>query len=137
MAGYPYNYTGYNPYNPNQATYYPTAYSPASQPATQQSSGIVWVQGEAGAKAYIVGAGQSMLLMDSEDSTFYIKSTDASGMPMPLRVFDYTERTQQAPEPETPDMSEYVTHDELKKWADKLKASIMKEGTTNGKKPAV
>ena len=31
--------------------------------------------------------------MDSESSTFYIKSTDASGMPQPLRIFDYTERT--------------------------------------------
>lgn len=62
------------------------------QPA-QQSSPIIWVQGEEGAKAYMVAAGNSVLLMDSENSTFYIKSTDASGMPQPLRVFDYSERT--------------------------------------------
>lgn len=41
----------------------------------------------------MVAAGNSVLLMDSENSTFYIKSTDASGMPQPLRIFDYTERT--------------------------------------------
>ena len=42
----------------------------------------------------MVGAGQSVLLMDSENPVFYIKSADASGIPLPLRVFDYTERTQ-------------------------------------------
>ena len=35
-----------------------------------------------------------MLLMDSENPVFYIKSADVSGIPLPLRVFDYTERTQ-------------------------------------------
>ena len=29
------------------------------------NSGIVWVQGEAGAKSYLVGAGNSVMLMDS------------------------------------------------------------------------
>ena len=55
-------------------------------------NGIIWVQGEEGAKGYLVAPGENRLLMDSENSTFYIKSTDASGMPMPLRVFDYTVR---------------------------------------------
>lgn len=61
-------------------------------PAQQQPTPIIWVQGEEGAKAYMVAAGNSVLLMDSESSVFYIKSTDASGMPQPLRIFDYTER---------------------------------------------
>lgn len=60
-------------------------------PAQTQSS-ITWVQGEEGAKAYLVAAGNSVLLMDSEAQVFYIKSTDASGMPMPLRIFDFVER---------------------------------------------
>jgi hypothetical protein len=30
--------------------------------------------------------------MDSENSVFYIKTLDASGMPLPLRTFDYSER---------------------------------------------
>lgn len=70
--------------------------------ATQQTQGtpsIIWVQGEEGAKAYMVAAGNSVLLMDSENSAFYIKSTDASGMPLPLRVFDYKERTTTAKTP--------------------------------------
>lgn len=70
--------------------------------AAQQMQGtpsIIWVQGEEGAKAYMVAAGNSVLLMDSENSAFYIKSTDASGMPLPLRVFDYKERTTAAKTP--------------------------------------
>ena len=65
---------------------------PTAQTA-QATPSIIWVQGEEGAKAYMVAAGNSVLLMDSENSAFYIKSTDASGMPLPLRVFDYKERT--------------------------------------------
>lgn len=66
---------------------------------TQGTPSIIWVQGEEGAKAYMVVAGNSVLLMDSENSAFYIKSTDASGMPLPLRVFDYKERTTAAKTP--------------------------------------
>ena len=78
------------------------AYQPPTMPgqATQQATpSIIWVQGEEGAKAYMVAAGNSVLLMDSENSSFYIKSTDASGMPLPLRVFDYKERTTAAKTP--------------------------------------
>lgn len=78
------------------------AYQPPTMPgqATQQAApSIIWVQGEEGAKAYMVAAGNSVLLMDSENSAFYIKSTDASGMPLPLRVFDYKERTTAAKTP--------------------------------------
>lgn len=66
---------------------------------TQGTPSIIWVQGEEGAKAYMVAAGNSVLLMDSENSAFYIKSTDASGMPLPLRVFNYKERTTAAKTP--------------------------------------
>ena len=66
---------------------------------TQGTPSIIWVQGEEGAKAYMVAAGNSVLLMDSENSAFYIKSTDASGMPLPLRVFDSKERTTAAKTP--------------------------------------
>ena len=107
------NYNSYyQPYYPTQPNVFST---PQSVAPTQQGVGIVWVQGEAGAKSYLVGAGQSVLLMDSESSTFYIKSTDASGMPMPLRIFDYTERTQAKVAG-----AQYVTHDELEKWTNDL-----------------
>ena len=85
---YPNNYFNsyYQPQYPVQQTVQPT----------QQNNGITWVQGENSAKSYPVAPGQSILLMDSEDSVFYIKSTDQSGMPSPLRIFDYTERKNNA-----------------------------------------
>ncbi len=77
----------------------------------QHGTGIIWVQGEAGAKAYPVAPGLSVLLMDSEKDCFYIKTTDASGVPMPLRIFTYTEvvQSQQARQPEP----QYVTREEF------------------------
>ena len=89
----------YNSYFPQN--YYQGANMPYNAPQmqsnapAQQNNQITWVQGESAAKAFPVGSGNSVLLMDSEDSVFYIKSTDQSGMPQPLRVFDYKERTAQ------------------------------------------
>lgn len=84
-------------------------------------TGILWVQGEAGAKSWAVAPGKSVMLMDSESNTFYIKSSDNSGMPMPLRIFDYTERTAQQPQQsgvaqhQEFDTSRFVTWDVLDK----------------------
>ena len=72
----------------------PTAPPPAQPMAQQGNSGLIWVQGEAGAKSYLVAPGNTVMLMDSEGERFYLKSADASGMPMPLRIFDYKERTE-------------------------------------------
>lgn len=90
----------FNPYQPQVqppmdrlAQLQAQQYQPMQQPA-QSNQSLIYVQGEAAAKSWMVGAGQSVLLMDSENPVFYIKSADASGIPLPLRVFDYTERTQ-------------------------------------------
>ena len=73
----------------------PPTTPPATQPMAQQgNNGLIWVQGEAGAKSYLVAPGNTVMLMDSEGERFYLKSADASGMPMPLRVFEYKERAE-------------------------------------------
>lgn len=66
-----------------------------SQPmqVQQPNNGLIWVQGESGAKSYLVSPNATVMLMDSEGERFYLKSADASGMPLPLRIFDYKERT--------------------------------------------
>lgn len=84
----------------------------------QQQNGIVWVQGMEGAKAYPVTSGASVLLMDSENSVFYIKSTDQSGMPSPLRIFDYSERKEEQPKVDT---SQFVTREEFEEKISELK----------------
>lgn len=91
----------------------PYGYNAYQQPQ-QQSGGLVWVQGIEGAKSHYVSPGQSVLLMDSESNSFFIKSADASGMPLPLRIFDYTERTsQKAPQQPLHDASTYITREEF------------------------
>ena len=98
--------------------YYPPYYTGAQPTTYQQNSGIIWVQGENAAKAYPVSAGQSLLLMDTEDNVMYIKSTDQSGMPLPLRVFEYKERTAKK---EVPQTTEYVSRDEFEKFKDEMR----------------
>lgn len=85
-----------NQYNPQfQQNLAPTQMSVANQPMAQQgNNGLIWVQGETGAKSYIVAPGSTVMLMDSEGERFFLKSADASGMPLPLRIFDYKERTE-------------------------------------------
>ena len=127
-------------YTPNYQPIYPQTIpgnlqppqmaTPMQQPIQtpqQSNNGIIWCQGEAGAKSYLVAPGQSVLLMDSENNTFYIKSSDTSGMPQPLRIFDYTERTAngksstQKEESTALDLSDYVTREELEARLSNLK----------------
>ncbi len=68
------------------------------QAQPQQSNAMIWVQGEAGAKSYLVAPNTTLMLLDSENPVFYIKRTDASGMPFPLRIFDYKERIGNPPQ---------------------------------------
>ena len=124
--GFPMNYQPMYYQQPQQQVQ-PNAQSQMSYMQPQQS-GIIWVQGEAGAKAYPVPAGSNQLLMDSESECFYLKSTDPSGMPQPLRIFEYKEivRTQEPTQSHAalPDMSQYVKKsefDELKRRFDELK----------------
>ena len=100
--GYQYPYYGAQPpmpdnlaqlrMNANQMQNAAVQPSMPSQPMQQQSSQIIWVSGEAGAKSYLVAPGNTVMLLDAENSVFYLKSADASGMPLPLRIFDYKER---------------------------------------------
>ena len=97
-------------YNPNY--FFPNGYQPMQmQPIPQQmnpqqamiqnlpqsggSGGILWVQGEEGAKAFPVNAGNTVLMMDVESPTVYMKTVESNGRPQPLKVYDLVERTAQ------------------------------------------
>ena len=128
--GYQQMYPQYN-FVPQQQYNQPVVPQQQTQQQMTQpvnDNGILWVQGEAGAKSWAVAPGKSVMLMDSESNTFYIKSSDTSGMPMPLRIFDYTERTQQHQQaqpqvvnqvPEI-DTSKFVTWEALDEKLDEL-----------------
>lgn len=115
MAYNSYFPTGYQQMIPN----YQQQFQNVPQAQNNAQNGMIWVQGVEGAKAYPVAAGSNVLLMDSEESLFYIKSTDQSGMPMPLRIFQYSEisnnPTQQVQpqQNEQVDLSGYVTKEEF------------------------
>lgn len=143
---------GYNPYqfgqvNPLQPQMDRLASMQAQYQQPQQpnvNQGILWVQGEAGAKSYLVAPNTSVLLMDSENSQFFIKTTDNAGMPT-LRTFEYREVTAGAtPEaqqqPETNLDDKYVTrqeYDDLRVKYEELYGMFEKAKTpTTTKKPA-
>lgn len=141
--------------------YYPSNYQPQFQqnyqPQIQQqmpqvqpqqnNQGLIWVQGETGAKSYLMAPNSTVLLMDSESEAFYIKMTDGAGMPT-LRTFDYKERVQnmpqnviEQPQTDTKSLSEqFVTKDEYKALLteyEELKqrvADLQKPKTTTRKK---
>lgn len=152
-------YNGFNGVNP----YYPTAapgvnnpyqQPPVAQPVPQPvqnpvqnvqnsqntiqngTNGMLWCSGEEEAKAWIVQPGSTVFIMDRDGSSFYLKSTDASGMPQPLRVFDYKERVNA---PKSPDSAasfnsvEYVTREEFDRLAEEL-AVLKANKATNTKK---
>lgn len=96
------------PFQPVQPINPPQMQVPAGQPP---DNGMIWVQGEAGAKAYMVAPGNSVVLWDSEADVLYIKSADMAGMPC-MRVFDYTERSQAMKAAAQPN-TQYVTREEF------------------------
>lgn len=126
---------GYNNYFPQNYTSYPNLYGGGSNvapaPTTTLSNGINWVQGEAGARSVFVGAGQKALLMDSENNVFYVKSSDQSGMPLPLRTFEYKEITSSENTDAAPAPTTYVTKEEFDKAISELKKSLGKEEKKN------
>lgn len=91
------NYANYQPYPqpyPDRLAQIQNQYQhavniPQSQPQ-QINQGLLWVQGETGAKSYLVAPNSTVLLMDSENSRFYLKSADGAGMPN-TRTFEYKE----------------------------------------------
>ena len=128
----------YNSYFPQTYTSPSYAYGATATPAqtwtapapttTQQVNAINWVQGEAGAKSVPVAPGQKVLLMDSETNVFYVKSSDVSGMPLPLRIFEYKEVGKVASdEVNAQAQNTYVTHEELEQALAKLKPEAKEE----------
>lgn len=118
----------YQPFYGNQGMNYQP---PMQTPPQGQNGGIIWVSGEAGAKAYLVAPNNTVQLWDSEAQTIYLKSADASGMPT-MKILDYTIRNSvpaTTPAVQQP-ISDYVTRDEFNALAEKL-SRLEKEGKHN------
>lgn len=91
-----------------------------------QNNGINWVQGENGARSWIVAPNNTVLLMDSEENKFYIKTADISGMPN-LRAFEYTEISpNKSPQKNTEDFITRTEWDTLVGKIDALERKLSK-----------
>ena len=106
---------------------YPVQQTVANTPITtnqhsNNNTGIIWVQGESGAKAYPVAPGNSVWMMDSESDNFYIKSVDISGVPMPLRIFSYSEVVQT--QPTEVHTESFATQDDLENLRQELRQAL-------------
>lgn len=126
MAYYNYGYPQF---------FQPQTPAPAPTPAmpAQQGGGIIWVQGEAGAKSYMVAPNTTVQLWDSEANVIYLKSADASGMPS-MRILDYTIRGTQ-PQAHTDITGSYVTHSDLDALEKRLNDRVdgLLKGVEHGK----
>lgn len=111
----------------------PYQFQPMQQPHNVQPQiqpdPMIWVQGEAGAKAYMVAAGASVVLWDSEDPVIYIKSADQTGMPY-MRTFEYVERNA-APRNVSPvNTNQFVTREEFNALAARINQMMPQTGGT-------
>lgn len=117
--------------------FYPGGYQPQFYPVNTQmqnaqvsqamsgspNNGIIWIQGEAGAKSYLVAPNTTVQLWDSESPTIYLKSADASGMPS-IKTLDYTirEKAQATESHKNASKVEFVTRDEFEALKSKIEA---------------
>ena len=120
-------YNNYFPMNyQNPYSYAPQ--QPVVQQQPQSNNGLIWVQGEAGAKSYLVAPNTTVMLMDSENQRFFLKSADASGMPLPLRTFEYKEIAENTnnlmKDTQTINTSNFATKDELEAFKSEIRAFI-------------
>lgn len=143
----------YNPYTTfYPATYQsPAGYSammPAQQPAVQSyaqapaQKAMEWVDGEIGARTFQqpswLPANTPIPLWDSTDTYIYIKSWNPMGIPNPIQKIPYTLPDQQStmlnlpqgqsgnnePQQPLPDMSQYVTKQDLEQFRHELRSSM-------------
>lgn len=117
-------YNNIFPVGYQQANYSPINYTqPQFSQNNQQNQplgGLIWVQGEAGAKSYLVAPNTTIQLWDSENQVIYLKSADASGMPS-MKILDYTIRDGEQKQNNLNNQVEYVTKNDFESLTRKIK----------------
>ena len=112
---------GFTPGTPISNGYPNMSFQRNPQPSQQNQNGaqnntFQWVQGQAGAEAYLVAPGASVILMDSNAPVIYFKSADQNGRYLPMKTYDLVERVPQVqgPNPASAiDTTSFVKRDEI------------------------
>ena len=139
-------------YNPYPANSYQQQYAQTVQPYNQQtpqpSHGIIWVDGEVGAKAYQFPqnwpVNTPLALWDTNDQVIYLKSYNQMGMPNPVQKLRHTmqdgEKRQAISETHVPE-GEFVRREDLDRVKEELMEAINtaneQKGAKNNGKPTV
>ena len=151
MPNYPVPYQNNWGMNVGQQMYpqYQAQMLPQSQQMTsgthQGGPGLIWVDGEVGAKAYQMPSGwpcnQPIALWDTNDTVIYLKSTNPMGMPNPLQKAHYTLEERRGASPArsgdaesaipVPDLSEYVRKDDMDRMKQELMDAINSVNTSS------
>ena len=125
---FPANYQPMQMYQPQQAV----SQQMQMQQQTQQYNSKIYVQGDAGAKSYLVAPGNTVILWDSEAPVFYEKSADYSGVPHIRRAFYSYEDT--APQSkQITAQSDYATKEDVSFLKEEIEALRAKFADTEGK----
>lgn len=111
------------------------SYTPAPM-----SSNVIPVDGEVGAKAYMVPSGSTgpIALWDTNDNVIYMRTFNAAGMPNPLKKLRYVE---EEPAPVLPaqsgsaspiDTSQFVTKSDLEALRQEIHQLSQRSANQNG-----
>jgi len=152
MANYPVPYTPTWNYSGVGQQMYPQLQQSMNQMPMQQTAqttqsgpGLIWVDGEVGAKAYQLPAGwpsnQPIALWDTNDTVIYLKSINPMGMPNPLQKAHYTLEGMRSGEKTTGysgdaepkcnhDMTQYVKKEDLERMKQDLIDTIGQMNTS-------
>lgn len=102
-------------------------------PQPQVNQGLLWVSGEVGAKSYLVAPNSTVLLMDSDDAVFYLKSADSAGLPT-LRTFSYVEiESNQNKQKSSEVQKEFVDREEFELFKNEILEKIKTPSTKTKK----
>lgn len=119
-------YTQYNT-QAQQPLYTPYVQAPMPQfqmPTPQcRQPDMIWVQGEAGMKAYMMAPNTRAILWDQDNPVIYIKTADANGV-VSVKTLDYTERGSEQNANTVVTAPDTVTRSDLDNLKDDLQRQI-------------
>ena len=97
---------------------YSGGYNYGIQPQVSNTIMCVIVQSEDEVNRYLVAANSTVMLLCFNTGRFYLKGTDANGIQLPLRVFQFSENTPARKEEAQP---EYATKADLEQIKELIK----------------
>ena len=110
--------------NMQQPLNQPMQNNPVTMPQTPTND-MIFVLNENEASSFPVAPNNRVVLWDKNQTTFYVKSANAQGIPS-MQTFDFSERAQSAPQTPTEHVCKcgdnFVTKEEFKALQGKLKA---------------